>query len=152
MYSVSKWCKPSHYSKHIFNWSSFQVLFTVFHSSVLILLKKKRKNNVAIQRNIVFCGPALRFASFYMRTVQSRTCTKVTRVGSATDTKPGRSEFIFRPVTCKCMKSSSSSRSYVITPKQSPSMIPFALLQKGSSNFWVCKWNLVLTFDSVNEI
>ena len=99
-----------------------------------------------------YLWPGLRFASFYMRTVQSRTCTKVTRVGSATDTKPGRSEFIFRPVTCKCMKSSSSSRSYVITPKQSPSMRPFALLQKGSSNFWVCKWNLVLTFDSVNEI
>ena len=70
-----------------------------------------------------------------MRTVQSRTGTKVTRVESATDAKPGRSEFIFRPVTCKCMKSSSSSRSYVITPKQSPSMIPFALLQKGRSNF-----------------
>ena len=99
-----------------------------------------------------YLWPGLRFASFYMRTVQSRTCTKVTRVGSATDTKPGRSEFIFRPVTCKCMKSSSASRSYVITPKQSPSMRPFALLQKGSSNFWVCKWNLVLTFDSVNEI
>ena len=74
-----------------------------------------------------YLWPGLRFASFYMRTVQSRTCTKVTRVGSATDTKPGRSEFIFRPVTCKCMKRNvwrpirthawpSSSRSHVITP------------------------------------
>ena len=26
--------------------------------------------------------------------------------------------------------------------KQTPSMRPFALLQKGSSNFWVCEWNL----------
>ena len=41
---------------------------------------------------------------FYMRTVQSQTGTKVTRVGSATDTKSGRSEFIFRPVPCKRMK------------------------------------------------
>ena len=42
--------------------------------------------------------------SFYMRTVQSQTGMKVTRVGSATDTKSGRSEFIFKPVPCKRMK------------------------------------------------
>ena len=42
--------------------------------------------------------------SFYMRTVQSQTGTKVTRVGSAADTKSGRSGFIFKPVPCKRMK------------------------------------------------
>ena len=39
-----------------------------------------------------------------MRTVQSRTVTKITRVGSATDTRSDRSEFVFRPVPCKRMK------------------------------------------------
>ena len=40
----------------------------------------------------------------YMRTVQSQTGTKVTHVGSATNTKSDWSEFIFRPVPCECMK------------------------------------------------
>ena len=35
---------------------------------------------------------------FYMRTVGSRTGTKVARVGSATEMKSDRSEFIFRSV------------------------------------------------------
>ena len=36
--------------------------------------------------------------------VQSGTGTKITRVGSAADTKSDRSEFVFRPVPCKHMK------------------------------------------------
>ena len=35
---------------------------------------------------------------FYMRTVRSQTGTKVTRVGSATEMKSDRSEFIFSSV------------------------------------------------------
>ena len=41
---------------------------------------------------------------FYMRTVQSQTGTKVTRVGSVTETKLDWSEFIFRLTPCKCVK------------------------------------------------
>ena len=62
-----------------------------------------------------------------MRTLQSWTGTQITCVGSATDTKSDRSEFVFRPVPCKHMKRNvwragrthaglSLSRSYVITP------------------------------------
>ena len=58
-----------------------------------------------------------------MRTIQSGTGTKITRVGLTTDTKSDRSEFVFRPVPCKSMKrnlwrtirthtGSSSSRSH----------------------------------------
>ena len=61
---------------------------------------------------------------FYM--VQSQTGTKITRVGSATDTKSDRSKFIFSPVPCKRVKRNvwrlirthtglSSFRSHVIT-------------------------------------
>ena len=64
---------------------------------------------------------------FYTRTVYSQIVTKITRVGSATDPKSDRSEFVFRPVPCKRMKRNvwrairthtgpSSSRSHVITP------------------------------------
>ena len=127
MYSVSKWWKPSHYSKHIFNWSSFQVLFTVFHSSVLILLKKKRKNNVAIQRNIVFCGPALRFVSVFHEngTVSDRYENNSCRVSDRHEVRPLWVRF--RPVPCKRMKRNvwrairthtgpSLPRSHVINP------------------------------------
>ena len=41
---------------------------------------------------------------FFMRTVGSQSGTKVTRVGSTTETMWDRSEFIFRPVPCKRMK------------------------------------------------
>ena len=40
---------------------------------------------------------------FYMRTVQSQTGTKVTRVGSVTETKLDWSEFIVRLTPCKCV-------------------------------------------------
>ena len=39
-----------------------------------------------------------------MRTIRSQTGTKVTHVGSSTETKFDRSEFIFRPVPCERMK------------------------------------------------
>ena len=41
---------------------------------------------------------------FFMSTVGSQSGSKVTRVGSATETMSVRSEFIFRPVPCKRMK------------------------------------------------
>ena len=53
---------------------------------------------------MLFMDPVWDSFPFYMRTVQSRTVTKITRVGSATDTKSDRSEFVFRPVPCKRMK------------------------------------------------
>ena len=53
---------------------------------------------------MLFMDPVWDSFPFYMRTVQSRTVTIVTRVGSATDTKSDRSEFVFRPVPCKRMK------------------------------------------------
>ena len=51
-------------------------------------------------------GPRLRFVSVLQSysTVQSRTGTKITHVGSVTEIKSDWSEFIFRPVPCKCMK------------------------------------------------
>ena len=68
---------------------------------------------------------------FYMRTVQPQIGTKITRVGSATDTKSDRSKFILRLVPCKRIKrnvwrlirthtSLSSSRSHVIPPPPPP--------------------------------
>ena len=111
---------------YIFNWSYFQVLFTVIHSSVLILLRKSKYDG-AIRRNMLFMDPVWDSFPFFMRTVQSPTGTKITRVGSATDTKSDWSEFIFRPVPCECMKrnvwraiwthtSLTSSWSHAITP------------------------------------
>ena len=105
-------------------------LVTVTYSSVLILLKekKKSKNDGAIRRNRLSMDPDVCDSfPFYMRPVQSRTGTKITRVGSATDTKSDRSEFVFSPVPCKHMKRNvwrairthtgpSSSQSHVITP------------------------------------
>ena len=64
---------------------------------------------------------------FYMRTVHSRTGTKITLVGSVTEMKSDRSKFIFRPAQSKCIKRNvwrpiqtqtglSSSQSHVNTP------------------------------------
>ena len=89
--------------------------------------KKKSKNDGAIRRNMLFMDPVWDSFPFYMGTVQSRTGTKITRVGSATDTKSDRSESVFSPVPCKHMKRNvwrairthagpSSSQSHVITP------------------------------------
>ena len=84
---------------------------------------------------------------FYMRTVQSQTGTKITHVGSATDTKSDRSEFIFRPVPCKRMKRNvwrairthtglSPSRSHAITSLLSyrSETVPFSC--KNESQTW----------------
>ena len=95
--------------------------------AVFLFLIRKSKNDRAIMRNMLFMDPVWDLFPFYMRTLQSQTGTKVTRVGSATDTKSGRCEMIFRPVPCKLMKRNvwrsirthtglSSSRSHVITP------------------------------------
>ena len=95
--------------------------------AVFLFLIRKSKNDRAIRRNMLFMDPVWDSFPFYMRTVQSQTGPKVTRVGSATDTKSGRSEFIFKPVPCKRMKRNvwgpirthtglNSSRSHVITP------------------------------------
>ena len=126
--SQNKWCNPSHKPKNIFNWTYFRVLFTVIHSSVLIFLRKS-KTDGAIQTNMIFMDPvwdSFPFCMRRLRTVQSQTGTKITRVGSATDTKSDRSEFVFRSVPCKRIKRNvwrairthtglSSSRSFVIS-------------------------------------
>ena len=54
-------CNPSHWPKHIFNWSYFQVLFTVIHRSVLILLKKQKWWSHTKKHTIY--GPSLRSVS-----------------------------------------------------------------------------------------
>ena len=72
--------------------------------AVFLFCQEKAKNDGAIQRNMLFMDPVWDSFPVYMRTVQSQTGTKVTRVGSATDTKSDWSEFIFRPVPCECMK------------------------------------------------
>jgi len=72
-------------------------------TSGLILLRKG-KNDAAIPRNMLFTDPVWDSFPFYMRTVQSQTGTKIPPVGSATDTKSDRSEFVFGPVPCKRMK------------------------------------------------
>ena len=75
---------------------------------------------------------------FYMRPVQSRTGTKITRVGSATNTKSDRSEFVFRPIPGKprmkrnvwrairTHNAPSSSRSHVFTLPCSAAHDPLA--------------------------
>ena len=81
-------------SKHIFNWSYFQVLFTVIYSSVLILLKKS-KTDGAIRRNMLFMDPVWDSFPFYIRTVQSRTCAKIT-VADPTRSQTALSSFLGR--------------------------------------------------------
>ena len=72
-------------------------------------------------------GPGLRFVVIYMRTVRTQTGTRISHLGPATETKSDRSEFIIRPLSCKCIKENvwrsirthaglSSSRSHVNTP------------------------------------
>ena len=123
-------------SKHIFNWSYFQVLFTVIYSSILILLKKKQKWWSHSKKHAIMDLVWDSFP-FYMRTVQSQTGTKITLVGSATDTKSDCSEFVFRPVPCKRMTRTVwrairthtgpiSSRSHVFTLPCSAAHDPFA--------------------------
>ena len=77
----------------------------VICSSVPIFANKKQKRWSHSKEHAIY-GPGLRFffVLMYMRTVRSQTGTKVTRVGSATEMKSDRSEFIFRPIQCKHMK------------------------------------------------
>ena len=63
--------------------------------TVFLFLLRKSKNGGAKRRNMLLM--------FYIRTVRFQNRTKVTRVGSATEMKSDRSEFIFRPVPCKRM-------------------------------------------------
>ena len=133
--------------------SQYRELFTVIHSSVLILLRKS-KNDGAIWRNMLFMDlfPFPSRFPFYMRMVQSQTGTKVTRVGSVTETKLDRSEFIFRLTPCKCVKRNvwrsiwthtglSLSWSHVITPLVSEcTRLFFQALFSFSRNCWF-RWN-----------
>ena len=77
----------------------------VICSSVPIFANKKQKRWSHSKEHAIY-GPGLRFffVLMYMRTARSQTGTKVTRVGSATEMKSDRSEFIFRPIQCKHMK------------------------------------------------
>ena len=114
--------------------SCLQLFIAVF----LFCEKKKSKNDGAIRRNMLFMDPVWDSFPFYMRTVQSRTGTKISRVRSATDTKSDRSEFVFRPIPCKPrMKRNvwrairthngpSSSRSHVFTLPCSAAHDPLA--------------------------
>ena len=72
--------------------------------AVFLCLLRKSKNGGVIRRNMLFMDLVLVSFPFYMRTVRFQTGTKVTRVGSATETKSNRSEFIFRPVPFERMK------------------------------------------------
>ena len=92
--------KRSIYSIEATSKSSLQLFIAVF-----LLCKKKQKWWSHTKKlNMLFMDPVWDSFPFYMRTVQSRTVTKITRVGSATDTRSDRSEFVFRPVPCKRMK------------------------------------------------
>ena len=92
---------PSHQTKHIFNWSYFQVLFTVIYSSVLILLKKAKMSEPYEETCYLWTRSGIRFRFTWERYSLG---PKITRVESATDTKSDRSEFVFRPVPCKRIK------------------------------------------------
>ena len=92
--------KRSIYSTEATSKSCLQLFIAVF-----LLCKKKQKWWSHTKKlNMLFMDPVWDSFPFYMRTVQSRTVTKITRVGSATDTRSDRSEFVFRPVPCKRMK------------------------------------------------
>ena len=70
----------------------------VIGSSVPIFAKKKQKLWSHTKEHAIY-GPGLRLVfCFFMRTVRSQTGTKATRVGSVTEMKLDRSEFIFRSV------------------------------------------------------
>ena len=96
------------------------------NSGVQLYFAKKSKNDGAIymKKHAIYGWDSF---PFYMRTVHSRTGTKITLVGSVTEMKSDRSEFIFRPAQSKCIKRNvwrliqtqtglSSSQSHVNTP------------------------------------
>ena len=105
---------------------------------------------------MLFMGPVWDSFPFYRRTVQSQAGSKITRDGSATDTKSDRSEFVFRLVPCKRMKRNvwrpirtqtglSSSRSHVITPLKVKS---FAWIESA----WVFNVGLLFLMISISKI
>ena len=49
-------------------------------------------------------GPGMTFLVIYITTLPTQTGTRISRLGPATETKSDRSEFIVRPVSCKCIK------------------------------------------------
>ena len=69
---------------------------------VMLSLLRNSKNDKTQKKEHIRPGPGLRFVSIYMRTVQTQTGMKVTRLGP--ETKSDQSDFIFRPVSCKCKK------------------------------------------------
>ena len=68
------------------------------------IIAKKQQTRWSQKKEHIKSGPGLRFVSVYMRTVRAQTGTKITRLGPATETKSDRSEFIFRPGSCKRKK------------------------------------------------
>ena len=66
----------------------------------------KRKSckfkNIRIRVDVAHGG--MRYVVIYMRPVRTQTGTRISRLGPATNTKSNRSEFIVRPVSCKCIK------------------------------------------------
>ena len=111
--------------------SCFLMLSTMFSAIVMLSLPKKQQKMMNQKKEHMRPGPGLRFVSVYMRTVRTQTGTKLTRLVPATETKSDRSEFISRPVSCKCKQRNvwrpirthaglSSFRSHVNTPLVNP--------------------------------
>ena len=71
----------------------------------------------------IIYGPGLRFVSVLHEngTVSDR--YEIARVGSATDTKLDRSEFVFRPVPCKRMKRMHGERCELIPVRVRPGLM-----------------------------
>jgi len=106
--------------------SCFLMLSTMFSRNSDAIIAKKQQQMMNQKKKHMRPGPGLRFVSVCMRTVRTHTGTKLTRLGPATETKSDRSEFISRPVSCKCKQRNlwrpirtharlSSSRSHVNT-------------------------------------
>ena len=90
---------------------------------------------------------------FYMRTVRTQTGTKVTSVGSATEMKSYRSEFIFRAVPCKRMKRNvwrpirtptGLSSSVLVSCKSVPPIV--LLVRKSTFDLWFSFFSLKIDF------
>ena len=131
--------------------TTFYVLFPyvidyVFRNSDAIIAKKQQKM-MSQKKEHMRPGLGLRFVSVYVRTVRTHTGTKLTRLGPATETKSDRSEFISRPVSCKCEQRNvwrpirthaglSSSRTHVNTPLVSyrTEFVPFSCKRKRISD------------------
>ena len=97
---------------------------------VLLFLLRKSKNGGTIRKNMLFMDPVFCFSFFVLYgTVRSQTGPKVTRVGSATEMKTDRSEFIFRSVMHekKCMETDTNSYQSEFVPvscKYPPVLLP----------------------------